>query len=221
MWGRIIDEVDRPRALARLDRVWAVSSLGSPPLVAAAVVALLVVLAVPVLADAVSPRAGVTALLAFAPLAPLLGVVAAFRPGSDPAGEITLATPVATMRLVMVRTLVVAIAAIPVGLVVALLLPVRTSLLLGWVLPGLALATVTLVVGTRVEVGPLAVALALGWGVLVSLLARDMRRGGIADALSDWVVNQPAAQIAFAVVALAAGLLLAARRDDIVAWSEP
>jgi hypothetical protein len=221
MWGRITDEVDRPSPQARFDSVWARSSFGSPPLVAAAVVALLLVLAVPVLADAMSPRAGVAALLAFAPLAPLLGVVAAFRPRSDPAGEITLATPVATMRLVLIRTLVVAIASIPAGMLVALLLPVRTSLLLGWVLPGLALCAVTLAVGTRVEVGTLAVSLAFGWGVLVSMLARDLRRGAIAPALSDWVVNQPAAQITFALVTLAAGLVLAARRDDLVAWSEP
>lgn len=221
VWTRITDEVDRPRPQARFDSVWARSSFGSPPLVGAAVVALLLVLAVPVLADAASPRAGVTALLAFAPLAPLLGVVAAFRPASDPAGEMTLATPVATMRLVLLRTVVVAIASIPVGLLVAVLLPVRTSLLLGWVLPGLALSAVTLAVGTRIEVVPLAVSLALGWGVLVSMLARDMRGGSITAALSDWVVNQPPAQITFALVALAAGLVLATRRDDLVNWSEP
>ncbi len=221
MWAHITDEVDRPGRQARFNSVWARSTVGSPPLVAAAVVALLLALAAPVLADALSPRAGVAALLAFAPLAPLLGVVAAFRPSSDPAGEITLATPIATMRLVLLRTLVVAIASIPVGLLTALLLPVRTSLLLGWVLPGLALCAVTLAVGTRVEVGRLAVSLALGWGVLVSMLARDIGRGSITAALSDWVVNQPTAQITFALVALAAGLVLAARRDDLVAWSEP
>jgi hypothetical protein len=221
MWARITDEVDRPGKHARFDSVWARSTFASPPLAGAALVALLVTLAVPLLADAMSPRAGVAALLAFAPLAPLLGVVAAFRPSSDPAGEITLATPVATMRLVLLRTLVVAIASIPVGLLAAVLLPVRTSLLLGWMLPGVALCAVTLAVGTRVEVGRLAVSLALGWGVLVSMLARDMHRGSITAALSDWVVNQPAAQITFALVALAAGLVLAARRDDLVAWSEP
>jgi hypothetical protein len=221
IWAHITDEVDRPSPRARFDSVWARSTFASPPLAGAALVALLVTLAVPLLADAMSPRAGVAALLAFAPLAPLLGVVAAFRPSSDPAGEITLATPVATMRLVLLRTLVVAIASIPVGLLAAVLLPVRTSLLLGWMLPGVALCAVTLAVGTRVEVGRLAVSLALGWGVLVSMLARDMRRGSITAALSDWVVNQPAAQITFALVALAAGLVLAARRDDLVAWSEP
>ena len=221
MWARIADEVDRPGPNARFDSVWARSTVGSPPLAGAAAIALLLVLAVPLLADAMSPRAGVAALLAFAPLAPLLGVVAAFRPSADPAGEITLATPVATMRLVLLRTLVVAIASIPAGLLAALLLPVRTSLLLGWVLPGLALCAVTLAVGTRVEVGRLAVALALVWGVLVSMLARDMHRGSITAALSDWVVNQPTAQFTFALVALAAGLVLAARHDDLVAWSEP
>jgi hypothetical protein len=221
MWARIADAVDRPGPQARFDSVWARATVGSPPLAGAALVALLLALAAPLMADAMSPRAGVTALLAFAPLAPLLGVVAAFRPSSDPAGEITLATPVATMRLVLLRTLVVATASIPIGVLVAVLLPVRTSLLVGWVLPGLALCAVTLAVGTRVEVGRLAVSLALGWGVLVSMLARDMRRGSATAALSDWVVNQPAAQFTFALVALAAGLVLAARRDDPVAWSEP
>jgi hypothetical protein len=221
MWVRITDEVDRPGPQARFNSVWARSTLGSPPLVGAAVVALFLALAAPLLADALSPRAGVAALLAFAPLAPLLGVVAAFRPSSDPAGEITLATPIATMRLVLIRTMVVAISSVPVGLLAAFLLPVRTSLLVGWVLPGLALCAVTLAVGTRVEVGRLAVSLALGWGVVVSMLARDMYRSSVTAALSDWVINQPAAQLTFALVALAAGFVLAARRDDLVAWSEP
>lgn len=221
MWSHITDEVDRSGPQARFDSVWARSTIGSPPLVGAAVVALVLALAAPMLAEALSRGAGVAALLAFAPLAPLLGVVAAFRPSSDPAGEITLATPVATMRLVLIRTMVVAISSIPVGLLAAFLLPVRMSLLLGWVLPGLALCAVTLAVGTRVEVGRLAVSLALGWGVLVSVLARDMHRSNVTVALSDWVVNQPATQITFALVALAAGLVLAARRDDLVAWSEP
>jgi hypothetical protein len=53
------------------------------------------------------------------------------------------------------------------------------------------------------------------------MLARDMRGGSVTAALSDWVVNQPPAQITFALVALAAGLVLAVRRDDLVAWSEP
>jgi hypothetical protein len=221
MWARITDEVDRPGPNARFDSVWARSTVGSPPLAGAALVALLLVLALPLLADAMSARAGVAALLAFAPLAPLLGVVAAFRPSSDPAGEITLATPVATMRLVLLRTLVVAMTSIPVGLLAAVLLPVRTWLLLGWVLPGLALCAVTLAVGTRIEVGRLAVSLAVVWAVLVSMLARDLRGGSVTAALSDWAVNQPAAQLTFALVALAAGLVLAVRRDDLVAWSEP
>jgi hypothetical protein len=53
------------------------------------------------------------------------------------------------------------------------------------------------------------------------MLARDMGSASLTTALADWVVNQPAAQITFAVVALVAGLVLAVRRDDAVAWSEP
>jgi hypothetical protein len=221
MWARITDQVDRAGPQSRFDPVWARSTLGSPRLVGAGIVAVLLVLAVPVLAAIVSHRAGVTALQACAPLAPLLGVVAAFRPSSDPAGEITLSTPVATMRLVLLRTLVVAIASIPVALLVALLLPVRTSLLLGWVLPGLALCALSLAVGSRVDVGRLAITLALGWGLLVSMLARDIRRESVTTALSDWVVNQPEVQITFALVVVAAGLVLAVRRDDPVSWSAP
>jgi hypothetical protein len=124
----------------------------------------------------------------------------------------------ATMRLVLLRALVVAIAALPVGIAIAIALPVRTSLLLGWVVPGLALCLVVLAAGTRFEPTRLAIGLALGWAALVTTFATRARRGDVAARLSDWIVNQPATQLAFAVIAIAAAAVLFVRRDAAVNW---
>ena len=221
MWARIADEIDRPRRAFTPRRTWARVTLGSPPLLVATLLTVMAVVVVPLLVGQLNTRAGVTALLGLAPLAPVVAAAAAFRPSVDPAGQLAAATPMATMRLVVLRALVVVIAAIPVGLGTAVALPVRTTLLLGWILPGLALCLVVLAAGPRLEPTRLAIGLALGWMMLVTSLAHRARRGDIADRLSDWVVNQPATQAAFAIVAIAAAGVLVLRRDTEVNWRMP
>jgi hypothetical protein len=218
MWARIADEIDRPRALTP-PWMWARVTLGSPALVGATLLAILTVLVVPLLMGEMSGRAGAVTLLAIAPLAPVVGAAAAFRPTLDPAGQLAAATPMATMRLVVQRALVVTVAALPLGLVTAVALPVRTILLLGWIVPGVALCLVVLAAGTRFDPTRLAVGLAVGWLTVVTSFAHRARRGDVTARLSEWIINQPATQVTFALVAIVAAAVLIMRRDTAVNWT--
>ncbi len=75
---------------------------------------------VPLLTAFAVGDAGLVTLLVLAPLAPVAAVALAYRDWTDPAGEISLATPSAGLRLVALRALVVSVAALPLA-VVALL----------------------------------------------------------------------------------------------------
>jgi len=218
IWTRITDEIDRPRRNLASRWTWARVTLGSPPLAAATVLVLIALVVVPLLAGGMDRRAGAIALIGLAPLAPVLGAAVAFRPALDPAGQLSAATPLATMRLVLLRALVVTIAALPVGIAVAVVLPVRSTLLLGWVLPGLALCAIVLAAGSRFDPNRLAIGLALGWAVLVSNLGLRTRDGDLTARLSDWVVNHAATQLMSAGIAAVAVIVLVARRDAAVNW---
>ena len=221
IWERIADHVDRPSRPFAGRGTWAVVTLGTPALRLAAVAAVLLVAVVPLVLDNVSERLAIAAFVTIAPLVPLGGVLAAFRPAVDPAGELSLATPLATLRLVLLRALVVTAAAIPLGVVVAFVLPVSTPLLLGWVLPGLALALVAMSLGRRTPVERVVLALSLTWAVVATTVLVEMRRGSVTDALEGWVVNQPAAQVLCALVAVAASVATVAQRDDtVVVWRD-
>jgi len=218
MWTRITDEIDSPRRNLASRWTWARVTLGSPPLAAATVLVLIALVVVPLLAGEMDRRAGAIALIGLAPLAPVLGAAVAFRPALDPAGQLSAATPLATMRLVLLRALVVTIAALPVGIAVAVVLPLRSTLLLGWVLPGLALCAIVLAAGSRFDPTRLAIALALGWAVLVSNLGLRTRDGDLTARLSEWVVNHPATQLTSAGIAAGVVIVLVARRDAAVNW---
>ncbi len=176
----------------------------------------------PLLLDAASSRLAVAAYVTLAPLVPLLGVLAAFRPSVDPSGELGLASPLATLRLVLLRSAVVAAAALPVGVAVAFVLPAPTPLLLGWVLPGLALALVALALGRRMPVEQVVLGLSLGWiAVAGSVVLAGCAGAGSPIALEQWVVNDPAVQVASAAAVVVAAVVAVRDRDDVVlVWRE-
>jgi hypothetical protein len=154
-----------------------------------------------------------------APLAPVAAVALAYREWADPAGEITLATPTAGLRLVALRALVVSAVAVVLTASVLLVLDawvdVPAGLAFAWCLPGLALAALVLLAGTT-RLDPLTVAVVLsgGWAaVLVSTAAagpRSLRYEVLLD-----VVTASAFQFAALAIALAALVLTAARRDAV------
>ena len=79
--------------------------MATPPLLRAALTAVLLVGVIPLVSAAAFGDGGLVALLMLAPLAPVAAVAFAYRDGSDPTGEISLATPAAGLRLVALRAL--------------------------------------------------------------------------------------------------------------------
>ncbi|HEX5535333.1 MAG TPA: hypothetical protein VFX33_16460 [Actinomycetales bacterium] len=216
-WERLADAIDVPsRSFLRPGNLGRMA-LAAPSLRWAWLAALTAVVALPVLAGMLlETRSGALALqLALAPLVPVGAVALAYRDVADPAGEITLATPSAGLRLVAMRAFVVSVAAVPAGLLASTLVGIPLHLAAAGLLPGLALAAVVLLAGTT-RVDPVLVAATLGglWAVAVGAPSplRGIAVARLAEALSS-----PAVQLT-AVCVVAAALLLTLTRRDAVAY---
>ena len=211
-WADLTAVVDRPAAspLARL-------GISSRPLRTAWLAAALLVLAVPLVPALVAGRGpGLpTLMLALAPIAPTIAVVVAYRKDADPAGEMALAAPVAGLRIVTGRALLVAIGAAPVGIAAALLLGLPLPVALGWLLPGLALSTLVLLAGTT-RIDPALVAGLLGAAWAVAVAAPSATRRASADAVAATVSGPSVQLLALGVAALA--LVLTVSRRESVAY---
>ena len=218
VWLAITDRIDRPSASGRPGSWWLKVTFGSPLLWVATLALAAALLVVPLVVSLVDPTAGVTVLLALAPLAPVVGALLAYRPEIDPAGAMTAATPLATATLVLTRAAVVAGSALPAALVAAVLLPARLELLVGWLLPGLALSLVVLAAGTRTDPSRLAATLAVVWAAAVTVAGTRLRHVPLEDMLDQLFVNQLATQLMFLTVALVAAGTVTLRRDHL-AWS--
>jgi hypothetical protein len=102
--------------------------------------------------------------LLFAPVAPLLGVAAAWSRRLDPAYEIAVVAPRAGLYLVLRRT--VAVLAVVIPAVTAAGLVIGTSPA-RWLLPCLAFTVAALALGERIGLDRAATILGLGWAVVV------------------------------------------------------
>ncbi|GAA4404784.1 hypothetical protein GCM10023168_17860 [Fodinibacter luteus] len=221
-WQRLADAIDRPSPgiLGRFGSAhrFARSTIATPTMLLAALSAVALVVIVPLAAAAVTGDAGLVALLVAAPLAPVAAVALAYRDQSDPAGEMSLATPSAGLRLVALRAVLVAVAALVAATVALLLVGVwvdlTTAMVLAWCLPGLALSALVLLSGTtRLDPARVAGVLSIGWaGAVVagSTVGRRLRPEVALD-----VIASPALQTAALTVALTALLLTVARRDTV------
>ena len=222
-WQRLADTIDRPSPglLERLHLAHPTtrSAVATPVLLRAALVAVALVGLVPLLAAVLVEDAAPLAILVLAPLAPVGAVALAYRDWADPAGEITLATPTAGLRLVGMRALVVAVAAMVLTvttlLVVDLWVDVPTRLAFAWCLPGLALAALVLLAGTtRVDPLPVAVTLSAGWAATLVFRGVTTARGLRSEVVLD-VVAASAFQFAALGVAVGALVLTAVRREAV------
>ncbi len=221
-WERLTDAIDHPsptllERLTRRHRL-ARSAVATPVMVRAALVAVALVGIIPLLAAFVVGDAAPLALLVVAPLAPVAAVALAYRDWSDPAGEITLATPTAGIRLVAMRAVVVSLGALVLaftGLFLAeLWVDVPTRLAFAWCLPGLALAALVMLAGTtRLDPLPVAAGLSLAWAATL-LVGATTRRSLRYEAVLDLVAG-PAVQSAALVLAVTAIALTVVRRDAI------
>jgi len=114
------------------------------------------------LADSAAGRFPSLVLLV-APVAPLLGVAAAWSRGVDPAYELVVASPRAGLDLVLRRTVAVLGGVVPLLAVVGWLVGASPAL---WLLPCLAFTVGALVLGELVGLHRAAVSLAAVWAVL-------------------------------------------------------
>jgi hypothetical protein len=221
-WAALADLVDRPSP-SLLERLGvghrlARSTVATPVMVLAALGAVALLLLVPLLAAAAAGDAALLTLLIAAPLAPVVAVGIAYRDWADPAGELSLATPSAGLRLVAMRAVVVALTALVLavgGLLLAgVWLDLSPAVLFSWCLPGLALSALVMVSGTtRLDPLKVATTLAAGWAALMitaSTVRRTLRPEIVLDLLAG-----PGTQALALTVALAALALTIARRDTV------
>lgn len=141
----------------------------------AAVVTLLLALVVARLGHAASAS---LPFFVVAPALPVIGVALSFGPRSDPMYEITLVTPVYGLRLLMLRTVAVVTTAMVPTAAAAVALPRPALETLGWLLPSLALTSITLALSARID--PTAAAGVVGGAWTLCLLAAF---GPVQDAL--------------------------------------
>lgn len=182
------------------------------PLAAALGVAVLLLAVLPLAVDALAgPERVATMLLAGAPLAPMLAVAFAYRREADPVGELSLAAPVAGIRLVAHRALLVSLAGVPLGVVAGLVTGLPAGVALAWLLPGLALSGCVLAAGTT-RLDPALVAAVLGAAWALSVTLADRRGSG--DVVVDLVAAAPTQLISLAAAA-AAFTIAVARRDRL------
>jgi hypothetical protein len=99
-----------------------------------------------------------------APVAPVLGVAAAWAKGLDPAYEIVSATPRAGLYLVLRRTAAVLVVVIPLLVLASFAGEVSPAL---WLLPSLAFTFGTLALGGLIGVGRAAAGLVVAWAMFV------------------------------------------------------
>jgi hypothetical protein len=178
--------LDRVAPAVRVPRGWRSAVRSAHALRPAWAVSVLVTL---VAAVGLARLAGATDarpwLLLAAPVLPLAGVAFGYGRLGDPAYELAASTPSGGLRLLLVRTGAVLAACVP-------LLTVAGGLLAGagtavaWLLPGLALTTATLTLGSWTGCRRAAVVVAAGWLAAVALCglpatAVDVLLSGVAQ----------------------------------------
>lgn len=143
--------------------------------------------------------------LAIAPLVPVLGVALAYGPGIDPAHDMTVATPLSGFRLLLLRSVAVLATSVLFGGLGGVLIAREHGIeVVAWMLPALALTSITLALSSFVPTRLAAGAVAGTWLVVVAVVAN------VADELA---VFEAPAQPAYAVVAAIAAVVVAIRRD--------
>lgn len=217
-WEALTDRIDQPRrslverALVLLGARsgWARLIAATPGLRASGVAGIALVTAA-----AVAMARGLGAegpFLAAAPLVPLAAVAVSFRPGADPIGEASAATPMHGIGLVLRRA--VAILAVTFALlgVAALALPNLDSEAAGWVLPALALSVGAIALSTWIRLETAVTVLGGGWLFTLATIWWLAGRDVVAVHSQSFVLATQLTALAVAVIAMA---VVGARRDRL------
>lgn len=125
-----------------------------------------------VLAAHAAPTRGTLAFLMFAPVLPVIGVAASYGRDIDPLHELATAAPFDGIRLLLLRAAVVVAASSILNAVAALSLPVHGWISAAWLLPALALTTMSLAVGRWFPLHRAAGGLTAAWLTIVVVTSR-------------------------------------------------
>lgn len=149
--------------------------------------------------------------LVLAPLLPLAGVGVAFGLRTDPAHELTVASPVSAIEILLVRALAVLATTTVLTSVAAIAIPENDWSAAAWLLPALGLTTAALALSRWVP----AVWAAVGFGVAWLAAASSTLVGGAARAhlVEHFVAFRPAGQGAFLAITIIAAAVLVQQRD--------
>jgi hypothetical protein len=217
-WLEVVDALDAPRprfAEALLIRLGVASHIArllaaTPSLTISWLGAVAIALAVAV-AGAHQGERGVVLFLCVAALAPVAGVAATFARGIDPTHELSLAAPMSSVRLLLLRTVAVVSATLVLTVVAAIALPGLTWTAAAWLVPALGLTLASLALATS-----MAHTTAFGTvaGVWLAVTIASAVKPGDALAAFDGV-----AQLVFAGVIAAAAVVLVQRREALDGWS--
>lgn len=143
--------------------------------------------------------------LSATPLLPVVGVGLSFGAGIDPAYEVSLVAPMHGLRLLVLRTVSVLATTVTLGLPASLALPSFGLATLAWLLPALALTSLSLLLMPRF--GPVWASglVAAGWVTAMAL--------SVAYSTGRPLPFSPAGQLVAAATAVAVVVLVSAGRD--------
>jgi hypothetical protein len=147
----------------------------------------------------------ISVMLVLAPLIPVIGVALAYGPAADPVHEIGLATPMRGLRLLAIRSATVVTVAVVVLAGSVVLSPAPNSLAFVWLLPALALTSVTVGAMTVTTPRRAVATVSVGWALVVLVVQTSTT-----DSLD---VFGPAMQVASVVAAGIAGVVISKRHE--------
>jgi hypothetical protein len=222
IWNEVAERVDAPqpgpmeRLLRRLgvrpDTARLLSA--TPSLSGSWLMAVAATLAFAVVAAGAGPR-GTLLFLTLAPMLPVAGVAVAYGRGVDPVYEIGAAAPYSGFRLLLLRSAAVVATTTVLAGGAGLLLPVTGWIGAAWMLPALALTTLTLVLSVRFALLHAATGVAATW--IVAVAATQSEAGGRA-ALADgrYAAFGTTGQLVCLILAVASIAVLALRHRRYV-----
>lgn len=183
IWDQVVERVDTPqpgpveRLLRRIGVRPETARLlsATPSLRGSWLMAVASTLAFAVIAAAQGPR-GTLLFLTLAPLLPVAGVAVAYGRGVDPLYEIAAAAPYSGFRLLLLRSAAVVATTTVLAGAAGLLLPVSGWTGAAWLLPALALTTLTLVLSVRFALLHAAAGVASTW--VVAVVTTQAQAGG-------------------------------------------
>ena len=181
-WAGIREAVERPPLpsvlrLARrcgLPEPTAVLLAGAASLRGAWLVGAFLSLSFATLAAYASGGTTLAPFLLVAPLAPVLGVAAAYGPRQDPLEALVATAPYGRTKLILLRTTAVLVSVLPVTALLGLAIPGPPWLAAAWLGPALALVPVLLALAGFVGPRSAAIVVSLGWSSVVLASTRGL-----------------------------------------------